>query len=195
MPSATRSTRTIPTSPPAVIRQRVCGGSSRSCSKLPIVQLPLDFIIVGGGGACRLFPFDPQGYYKRNGDEADYYEKDVVSVGVDATIQIEYQCGKVGAADHRYRRDVFFEFLNPGPTDRFGVSPLRFPLLSRAARIDPARVSRFDLRFTFAFITEKFAPRISSSRRYQSKEEATPRMFPKGSGSESDIGIGEEVKS
>ena len=90
--------------------------------KLPIVQLPLDFI-VGGGAHAGYFPFDPQGYYKRNGDEADYYEKDVVSVGVDATIQIEYQARKVVPLTIGIDATPFFEFLNPGPEwIDFGVS-------------------------------------------------------------------------
>jgi hypothetical protein len=90
--------------------------------KLPIVQLPLDFI-VGGGAHAGYFPYDPQGYYKRRNGEPEYYSKDVVSAGLDGTIQIEYQVRKVVPLTIGIDATPFFEFLNPGPEwIDFGVS-------------------------------------------------------------------------
>lgn len=82
--------------------------------KLPIVQLPLDFIF-GGGGHVGYFPFDPQGYYKRRHGDAVYYDKSVLSAGVDATIQIEYQVKKIAPFTLSIDMIPYFEFYNPGP--------------------------------------------------------------------------------
>jgi len=90
--------------------------------KLPIVQLPLDFIL-GGGLHAGYFPFEPQGYYKRSKKEANYYSKSVVSAGFDATIQIEYQVKKVVPITIGIDAVPYFEFLNQGPEFiDFGVS-------------------------------------------------------------------------
>ncbi|MBL0065392.1 MAG: hypothetical protein IPP38_10290 [Bacteroidetes bacterium] len=50
--------------------------------KMPIVQLPLDFIY-GAGVHGAYFPYNKQGYYKRRNGEPLYYDKSVVSAGVD----------------------------------------------------------------------------------------------------------------
>ncbi len=89
--------------------------------KVPIIQLPLDFVY-GAGLHAGFFPFEPQGYYKKVDGEADYYEKDVVTIGVDVTIQIEYKIPKV---PFTLTIDIvpFYEFVNPGPENvDFGVS-------------------------------------------------------------------------
>src|SRR5436190_19122453 len=62
--------------------------------KIPIIQIPLDFIY-GGGLHAAYFPWhadlnDP-GYYKtENGKKIPYY-KSVLVAGIDATVQIEYK--------------------------------------------------------------------------------------------------------
>lgn len=84
--------------------------------KVPIIQLPLD-LIVGGGLHTGFFPLAPNGYYKRvkNGTEPDYYTKDVVSVGVDATIEIEYQIKKTIPLAFAIDFCPYYEFINRGP--------------------------------------------------------------------------------
>lgn len=82
--------------------------------KLPIVQLPLDFV-VGGGVHAGYFPFEPQGYYKRERKDANYYDKSVVSGGVDALIQIEYQIKKIAPITIGIDAIPYYEFYNPGP--------------------------------------------------------------------------------
>jgi len=90
--------------------------------KIPIVQLPLDFIF-GAGLQAGYFPFDEQGYYKRSGDDADYYTKSVLSGGVNATIQIEYQVKKIAPVTIGIDAVPYFDFINPGPEYiDFGVS-------------------------------------------------------------------------
>ncbi|MBK8363045.1 MAG: hypothetical protein IPN61_09340 [Bacteroidetes bacterium] len=89
--------------------------------KVPIIQLPLDFVY-GAGVHAGYFPFEPQGYYKKVDGNAIYYTKDVVTVGVDATIQIEY---KIPRVPFTLTIDVvpFYEFVNRGPEIvDFGVS-------------------------------------------------------------------------
>ena len=81
--------------------------------KLPIVQLPLDFVY-GAGVHVGYFPYEPQGYYKRVEKDANYYDKSVVTAGIDLTIQIEYKIPKV---PFTFGIEVvpFYELLNPGP--------------------------------------------------------------------------------
>ncbi len=89
--------------------------------KVPIIQLPLDFVY-GIGLHAAYFPFEPQGYYKKVDGDAVYYDKAVVTMGVDATIQIEYKIPKV---PFTLTIDVvpFYEFVNRGPeVVDFGVS-------------------------------------------------------------------------
>lgn len=81
--------------------------------KLPIVQLPLDFIY-GAGVHAGYFPFEPQGYYKKVKRDANYYDKSVISGGVDITVQIEYKIPKVPFT-FSIEAVPFYEFLNPGP--------------------------------------------------------------------------------
>jgi hypothetical protein len=90
--------------------------------KIPIIQLPLDFIF-GGGLHAGYFPYEPQGYYRRSGKDANYYSKSVVSAGVDATIQIEYQVKKIAPFTIGIDAVPYFEFINQGPEFLdFGVS-------------------------------------------------------------------------
>lgn len=90
--------------------------------KIPIIQLPLDFV-VGGGVHAGYFPYAPQGYYRRSRKDANYYTKSVVSAGVDATIQIEYQIKKVAPFTIGIDAVPYFEFINQGPEFiDFGVS-------------------------------------------------------------------------
>lgn len=81
--------------------------------KIPIIQLPLDFIY-GGGAHVGYFPYEPQGYYKRQKKEANYYDKSVVTMGVDVTLQIEYKIPKVPLT-FSIEAVPFYELLNPGP--------------------------------------------------------------------------------
>ncbi|TAH41346.1 MAG: hypothetical protein EYC69_08655 [Bacteroidetes bacterium] len=90
--------------------------------KIPIIQLPLDFVF-GGGVHAGYFPFETQGYYRKSKKDANYYDKSVVSVGLDATIQIEYQVKKIAPFTIGIDCVPFFEFMNPGPEFiDFGVS-------------------------------------------------------------------------
>ncbi|MFM7217735.1 MAG: hypothetical protein ACKO1U_06930 [Bacteroidota bacterium] len=89
--------------------------------KIPIIQLPLD-LIVGGGVHAGLFPVGNgfTRYYKRvkgrnDPIEADYYNNTVVSVGLDATIELEYQVKKVVPISFAIDVCPFYEFLNRGP--------------------------------------------------------------------------------
>jgi hypothetical protein len=87
--------------------------------KVPIVQIPLDFIF-GGGLHAAYFPYkrnlnDP-GYYKKvDGKKVPYY-KSVPVGGVDATVQLEYKI-PIRRFPFTLIADVnpYFEFLNPGP--------------------------------------------------------------------------------
>ncbi|REJ80042.1 MAG: hypothetical protein DWQ33_13925, partial [Bacteroidetes bacterium] len=81
---------------------------------VPIIQLPLDFIF-GGGINIGYFPFDPQGYYKREEKDANYYDSSVISVGAGATIQIEYQIKKIAPVTLGIEVVPFYEIINPGP--------------------------------------------------------------------------------
>lgn len=90
--------------------------------KIPIIQIPLDFVF-GGGLHVGYFPFEEQGYYRRSGSDAKYYTKSVVSSGVDATIQIEYQVKKIAPITIGIDAVPYFEFINQGPEFLdFGVS-------------------------------------------------------------------------
>jgi hypothetical protein len=87
--------------------------------KVPIIQIPLDFIF-GGGVHGAYFPYkqslnDP-GYYKKvDGKKVPYY-KSVPVGGVDATVQIEYKI-PMRKVPFTLVFDVnpYYEFLNPGP--------------------------------------------------------------------------------
>jgi hypothetical protein len=81
--------------------------------KVPIIQLPLDFV-AGAGVHAGYFPYERQGYYKKVNGEADFYDKSVITAGVDATVQIEYKIPKVPVT---FTIDFtpFYEFINRGP--------------------------------------------------------------------------------
>jgi hypothetical protein len=88
---------------------------------IPIIQLPLD-LIVGGGLHAGYFPAGSgfTRYYKRvkgtkEPVEADYYNNDVVSAGVDATIELEYQIKRAVPLSFAFDICPFYEFLNRGP--------------------------------------------------------------------------------
>lgn len=90
--------------------------------KVPIIQLPLDFVY-GAGAHLAYFPYEPQGYYKRRNKEAIYYDKSVITAGVDATIQIEYQVKKIAPFTLSIDIVPYYEFYNQGPEFiDFGVS-------------------------------------------------------------------------
>jgi len=82
--------------------------------RLPIVQIPLDFIF-GGGAHVSYFPFKPQGYYHKKNGEAVYYTKNTISAGIDATIQIEYQVKKIAPFTLGIDCNPYYEFFHPGP--------------------------------------------------------------------------------
>ncbi|MCX6290970.1 MAG: hypothetical protein NT126_04330 [Bacteroidetes bacterium] len=91
--------------------------------KVPIVQLPLD-VIYGGGLHLGYFPKTDMGYYKiRHGDPI-YYNKDVITTGIDAMVQIEYQVSrKLAPLTVSIDCIPFYEFYNEGPEFiDFGVS-------------------------------------------------------------------------
>ncbi|MBL0102535.1 MAG: hypothetical protein IPP51_01415 [Bacteroidetes bacterium] len=89
--------------------------------KIPIVQLPLDFVY-GLGVHAGYYPFEPQGYYKRSKKDANYYDKSVVTIGADLTAQIEYKIPRVPIT-LGIECVPFYEFVNPGPEFvDFGVS-------------------------------------------------------------------------
>ena len=81
--------------------------------RLPIVQLPLDFVY-GGGVQIGYFPFHPQGYYKRDEKDADYYDSAVISAGVGVTAQIEYRIRRTPIT-LGVEVVPFYELINPGP--------------------------------------------------------------------------------
>ena len=91
--------------------------------KIPIVQLPLDFIY-GGGLHMGYFPISERGYYKLVKGDAVYYGKSVFSGGIDATVQVEYQVSKrVAPLTITLDCVPFYEFYNRGPElVDFGVS-------------------------------------------------------------------------
>lgn len=89
--------------------------------KVPIIQLPLD-LVLGAGAHVGFFPYASQGYYKIVDGEADFYKSAVLTLGVDATAQIEYKIPRVPIT---FTIDVtpFYEFVNKGPEIvDFGVS-------------------------------------------------------------------------
>ena len=89
--------------------------------KIPIIQLPLDFVY-GVGLHAAYFPYEPQGYYKKVNKEAVYYDKAVITVGVDVTAQIEYKIPRVPVT-LTIDFTPFYEFVNRGPEIAdFGVS-------------------------------------------------------------------------
>ncbi len=81
--------------------------------KIPIIQLPLDFI-AGVGAHAGYFPKNVRGYYKTVNGDASYYTNSVVSIGVDLTVQLEYKIPRVPIT---FTIDVvpFYEFVNRGP--------------------------------------------------------------------------------
>jgi len=87
--------------------------------KVPIIQLPLD-LVLGAGVHAGYFPLGQGRYYKRvkgNKDpqEADFYDTDVVSIGIDATIELEYQVESVVPLAFAIDFCPFYEFVNRGP--------------------------------------------------------------------------------
>ncbi len=91
--------------------------------KLPVIQLPLDFIY-GFGLHGGYFPVVDRGYYKIRKGEPVYYNKDVFCAGVDATVQIEYQVSrKLAPITVTLDGVPFYEFFNEGPEHiDFGIS-------------------------------------------------------------------------
>jgi hypothetical protein len=85
--------------------------------KVPIIQLPLDFV-VGPGLHAGFFPLRTQGggYYKIVDGERVPYNKDVVAVGVDATFQLEYKVPFRNAPfTFGFDCTPFYEFIHRGP--------------------------------------------------------------------------------
>ncbi len=83
--------------------------------KIPIIQLPLDFIY-GGGLHVGYFPIEDKGYYKLKDGDAVFYGKSVFTGGVDATVQIEYQVSKkVAPLTVTLDCVPFYELYNRGP--------------------------------------------------------------------------------
>lgn len=62
--------------------------------RVPILQIPLDYIY-GFGLHGAYFPYVDQtprfGYYYRSGGVAHPYDRSVITIGLDATLQVEYQ--------------------------------------------------------------------------------------------------------
>ena len=85
--------------------------------KVPIIQLPLD-LVLGAGIHSGFFPVRSSGggYYKIVDGNRVLYDKDVVTVGVDGTIQIEYKV-PLKNAPFTFTIDCtpFYEFVNRGP--------------------------------------------------------------------------------
>jgi hypothetical protein len=85
--------------------------------KVPIIQLPLDFIF-GAGLHTGFFPVRTTGggYYKIVDGEAEFYNKDVMTAGVDATLQIEYRI-PLRKVPFTFGIDCtpFYEFVHRGP--------------------------------------------------------------------------------
>ena len=85
--------------------------------KLPIFQIPLD-LIYGGGMHVGFFPIRTLegGYYKIVDGKKVPYNKDVVTVGVDGTIQLEYKI-PWRKMPFTFTADCtpFYEFVNRGP--------------------------------------------------------------------------------
>ena len=91
--------------------------------KLPIVQLPLDFIY-GFGLHAGYFPIENKGYYKLKNGDAVFYGENTISAGVDGTVQIEYQVSRK-YAPLTFTLDAvpFYEFYHEGPEHvDFGIS-------------------------------------------------------------------------
>ena len=85
--------------------------------KVPIIQLPLDFVY-GAGMHVGFFPVRTTGggYYKIVDGERVLYNKDVMTVGVDATLQIEYKIpGRKTPFTFGIDCTPFYEFINRGP--------------------------------------------------------------------------------
>lgn len=83
--------------------------------RVPIIELPLDFI-AGGGLQVGYFPYDAPGYYKIVDGRPDYYGESVVTVGVAAMIGIEYQF-KTRKLPISIGLDAVpsYDFVHPGP--------------------------------------------------------------------------------
>lgn len=92
--------------------------------KLPIVQLPLDFIVAGGIHASYFPRRNDNGYYKIVDGEAQYYDSSVLSLGLDGSIQIEYKIPwKIAPFSLTIDCTPFYEVVNRGPEwIDFGVS-------------------------------------------------------------------------
>ncbi len=93
--------------------------------KIPIIQLPLDLVIGGGIHAAYFAHQGDNGYYKRiNSDSIYRWPTAVVSIGIDATVQIEY---KIPVKHVPFTVTIdgnpFYEFYKRGPEYiDFGVS-------------------------------------------------------------------------
>jgi len=84
---------------------------------VPIIQLPLDFVY-GVGLHSGFFPVRTNGggYYKIVDGEKVPYDKDVVTVGVDGTVQLEYKIpGRKTPFTFSIDCTPFYEFVNRGP--------------------------------------------------------------------------------
>jgi hypothetical protein len=88
--------------------------------RVPILQIPLDYIY-GFGLHAGYFPyvFDPVGrlsYGYRSNGKVYPYHADVITIGLDATLQIEYQIPMHDLpVTISIDANPFFEFLNRGP--------------------------------------------------------------------------------
>ena len=83
--------------------------------KVPIIQLPLD-LIYGAGLHVGYFPLKTTGYYKIVNEDPVFYGKDVFTMGVDATVQLEYKIPvKKVPFIVSFDCTPFYEFVNRGP--------------------------------------------------------------------------------
>jgi len=95
--------------------------------RLPILQIPLDYVY-GFGLHAGYFPYIDQtprfGYYYRSGGKAYPYTTDVITIGIDATLQLEYQIPMHDLpVTISIDANPFFEFYNRGPEYvDFGIS-------------------------------------------------------------------------
>jgi hypothetical protein len=83
--------------------------------KVPIIQLPLD-LVYGAGLHVGYFPIRTTGYYKIVNEDPVFYNKDVVTIGLDATIQIEYKIPLRNVPfTVTFDCTPFYEIVNRGP--------------------------------------------------------------------------------
>jgi hypothetical protein len=95
--------------------------------KVPIIQIPLD-LILGGGVHMSYFPFRENsteaGYYYKKSGQKIIYGKNTLTVGVDATVQLEYKIPlRKVPITLTIDCNPFYEFVHRGPeTTDFGLA-------------------------------------------------------------------------